>query len=455
MSEASGTLDTMPQLLIDMPAERARQVFAHPSIQDTYYELPQLIVNLRQCRTYKDYYHFQQDLLGKVLVFQEHRRACTRVVRRLRRGESVPADAPELPTGTDPHELDSWELEVDVCERVDRQLRSVADAMAWRAFNYDRRVIVALSRNNPSGQMAGKEGLEAEREFLAQTWSDERSFVLMHDLTTCLRICDATRFKEVGPGFEAYLHEIKRDPERHRSAQSQRQRLAEKAIRDGGPLPNDPDGRLVALGIPYKTHLSMLRDAFDKATTRGLLGMKVPGGRSLVAASLPKGYELWPEEEFLERTAMTHKAACKRAGILDSGHLIVYRSDDIVARYATMPPWAIYPLSPAVCAGLITDMAVFIVTISKEALLGALQSVGLIAEWILPPGLEKIDHGQPVMRIHNGVHAGGLRSSELQRLAFELVDLPTWAKGVKELFSRSELEGNPWHYFADEYKVWA
>ncbi len=41
-----------------------------------------------------------------------------------------------------------WEPEVDVCERVERQLRSVADALAWRVFAYDRRVIVALSRND-------------------------------------------------------------------------------------------------------------------------------------------------------------------------------------------------------------------------------------------------------------------------------------------------------------------
>jgi hypothetical protein len=31
--------------------------------------------------------------------------------------------------------------------------------------------------------------------------------------------------------------------------------LAEEAIRDGGPLPGDPDARLVTLDIPYKTHL--------------------------------------------------------------------------------------------------------------------------------------------------------------------------------------------------------
>jgi hypothetical protein len=270
-----------------------------------------------------------------------------------------------------------------------------------------------------------------------------------------LRIGDATRFKSVGSGYEAYLHEIKTTPGQHNSAQLRRKRLAEDAIREGGPLPSDPDGRLVALDVPYKTHLKMLQDAFEKAATRGVLGMKVPGGRALVAASLPKGYELWPEAEFLDRTRVAHTAACKRAGVLGSKHLVTFRSDDMVARSPTVPPWAIYPLPPAACAGLITDMAVFFVTMSVETLVDVLRGVGLTARWLIPPNLEQLQPGQEVIRIHNGIRATELRSSELGRLTLELVDLPTWAEGVKQLFAREDVQGRPWHSFADEYKVWA
>jgi hypothetical protein len=110
-------------------------------------------------------------------------------------------------------------------------------------------------------------------------------------------------------------------PGRRRPAQRARQQLAEEAIRDGGPLPGDPQGRLVALDIPYKTHLR-------------------------------KGYELWPEPEFIERTAAAHDAACKRTGIAGVGHLITFYSNDGV------------------------------VTISNHALLGALREVGLTARWL-------------------------------------------------------------------------
>jgi adenylosuccinate lyase len=40
-----------------------------------------------------------------------------------------------------------------VFERVWRQLKSIGDALAWRAFGYDHPVIVALSRNQSAGPM--------------------------------------------------------------------------------------------------------------------------------------------------------------------------------------------------------------------------------------------------------------------------------------------------------------
>src|SRR6202041_582764 len=120
----------------DMPLDRANQIFASPIQQDAYRDINQLILDLRQCRTYEDYYHFQQALLAKVLAVQDYRAASKRMVIRLRRGRGVPPDAPELRSGGDINAPEAWDVEVDVSERVDRQLRSVADALAWRLFSY-------------------------------------------------------------------------------------------------------------------------------------------------------------------------------------------------------------------------------------------------------------------------------------------------------------------------------
>jgi hypothetical protein len=303
--------------------------------------------------------------------------------------------------------------------------------------------------------MAGKVGLAAERVFLAERWEAERSFVLLHDLTTCLRIGDATEFRTVGEGYEAYLHEIKTNPLRIGGAQLHRQHLAEQAIRDGGPLPNDADARLVALDMPYRTHLVLLREAFRKAATRGVQGMKVPGGRALMAANLPRGYELWTEEEFLDRSADERDAACQRAGIRGRGHHVTSISSDTVARSPITPPWAIYPLPFDVCAALIADQAVFSVTISSESLITALQDAGLWAEWLVPDDARHIDHNQEIARIHNRKRMTVMRLSELERLTFELVDLPLWANSVKEMLARADIVGRPWPCFADEGRVWA
>jgi hypothetical protein len=443
------------RLLNDMPLEWAGRVFLHPIHQETFGTLVSLIVDLRRCRQYADFYDFQQSLLAKVIDVQAHRQAYRRIAHLLRDGKQPPTDAPDLRSGDDAHDAASWELEADVCERVDRQLRSVADALAWRVFNYDRRVIVALSRNDSPGPMVGKAGLVAERRFVTDTWRNEGSFVLLHDLTTCLRIGDATEFKAVGKGWEAYLHEIKTDSDRKKSTQARRQRLAEEAIRDGGPLPGDPDAVFVSIGSPYKTHLKMLQDAFYIAAERGLADMKVPGGRVLIAADLRKGYELWSEEEFLERTGEAQERVLRRANLLNVGNHVYYGSDDQVARSPTQPPWAIYPLPPVMCANLITDQAVYIVTVSSEPLLQALRAAGLGAEWVLPPGQETLQAGQVILRAYRGNRGIEMKPGDMQRLLLELEDLHVWVETVKTLLGQDDISGRPWPCYANEWKVWA
>lgn len=438
-----------------MPLERANRVILHPMHQEGIATLAQLVVALRQCRSSEDYYRFQQDLLAKVLAVQGHRAQCRRIAKLLRQGKKLPADAPELRSSEPATAPETWDLEADVCERVDRQLRSIADALAWRVFNFDRRVIIALSRNQHPGPMVGKKGFAAECAFVADFWHDDRRFVLLHDLTTCLTIGDATSFKEVGNAYEAYLHEIKTDPNRRESQQLRRQRMAEEAIRSGGPLPGGLSGRIVQLDLPYKTHLELLATAFNLAHDRGVQGMKVPGGRALVASDIVRGYDLWPEQEFVDRTADEHRQALKRAHILEASDLVYARSDDLAARSPTMPPWAIYPLPPMWCARLIVDYAMYFVTMSSESLLAALDDVGLSPEWTLAREQAIVRPDQVVLRAHNGARAIELRWAELQRrLLLEMADLPTWAEGVAQLVARNDSGRHPWQSFAEEWKVW-
>lgn len=186
--------------LDELSADEISAVQTHPVHQEGLRTIVRLIEHLRTCESHADLYEFQQELLDAVLVTEEHRARCSRVVKRLQHGKAVPADAVE-PQGTgDPRALETWLLERGVCERVSRQLRCVGDALAWKAFDYQRNFIVVLSRNESPGPMAGKAGLIAEREFLARTWGEEGHFAVLHDLTSCLRIGDASVLM---PGFRA------------------------------------------------------------------------------------------------------------------------------------------------------------------------------------------------------------------------------------------------------------
>jgi len=231
--------------------------------------------------------------------------------------------------------------------------------------------------------------------------------------------------------------------------------MAEEAIGSGGPLPGNLPGRLVPLDIPYKTHLHLLRTAFDLAHERGVQGVKVPGGRALAATDIVRGYDLWSERGFIDRAAVEHLQAVKRARILNVGHLVHQWSDDLVARSPTMPPWAIYPLSPELCARLITDYAVYFVTMSSEPLLAALDDVGLAAEWVLPRDQETLEPDRVILRAHKGTRTIELRWAEMQRrLLLELADLPMWTESVVRLMDHDRSGRHPWQSFADEWQVW-
>lgn len=138
--------------------EMSGVVLTHPAQQAIVPRLAQLIKWLRACEEPADFYEFQRHLFGDLYAVEERRAQCSRIIKRLRAGRSLPGDTPPVPASSDPTQLDSWELEAFVYERLARQLRTVGDGLAWRCFGYDRRMILVLSRNQSSGPMFGAPG---------------------------------------------------------------------------------------------------------------------------------------------------------------------------------------------------------------------------------------------------------------------------------------------------------
>jgi hypothetical protein len=91
-------------------------------------------------------------------------------------------------------------LDVEVLQRVRRQLRTVGDGLLWRAVGFNRAYAFAVSDAPGLGNLtlSDSEGLEAELDAVEGFWRTERAFALMHDLTTVGRIGDLTVVPRTG-----------------------------------------------------------------------------------------------------------------------------------------------------------------------------------------------------------------------------------------------------------------
>lgn len=441
------------QELRTLGQDEAGKIIRHPAQQATATNIAELISWLRSCEQPEDFYEFQRYLFGYIYKVEERRAECSRVIKRLRRGGKLPADAPAPPHYGDPAKLADWEFESYVFERLARQLRSVGDGLAWRCFGYDRRIILTLSRNAPAGPMFGKEGLPYELGRIKELWEKDGHFALHHDLTNCLRIADLTEFTEDGG---ALLREIKAKPHTER-AQMERAQAAVDAIMHGGQLPGDSDARLIELTEPYRTNLKQLGDLIQLAKRHGCRGMKLSQGRALMATSLSAIIRRWghdPEEGAAVMDSVRQRAI-KRAGIDTATHHIKGYSGDTASRSPIMAPWSIYPFSPEDCASLICDLFVFEVTVSGQALVESVERAGMRGELLLDNAHGRLGGDMGVVKAHLGDRAMTWHAHGLNLLLYELAEPDTLARGMREALDMESPPAEPVMVYRGEAAIWA
>lgn len=407
---------------------------------------------LHSCQSPADYSEFQRHLFKAVYQAEERRGQCSRVLKRFRARKRPPADAPPPAVG-DATSPTAWQREALVFERAARQLRTVGDGLAWRAFGYDRRRILALSRNDSPGMMFGKAGLPYELGRVEDIWRDRKHFALLHDLTNCLRIADVSEFTDEG----VVLHEVKKNS---RLESKQRRRIEEaiNAVMHGGSLPGGViEARLVELQQPYAADLQPLNDAIQLACKHGSRGMRLDQGRALITTAPHLVASKWGEE--YERGAVwlsgIKARALNRAGIQDARHHIIGRSADTASRSPSMAPWSIYPFSAEDCAALICDEVIFETVISLDVLAERLASIGLDVEVLLPEADRELIGDMNILRATRGDRSITLHPHGLSPLLYELMSPNVWAMGVKEALMGASDSGEPVLVFADEAKWWA
>jgi hypothetical protein len=415
--------------------------------------IAEMITWLRGCESLEDYYNFQRYLFANLYEVQGRHQECSRIRKRLRHGEKLPLDTPEPPPTGDPHQLETWELELYVYERLIRQLRAVGDGLAWTCFDYDRRVIITLSRNDPPGLSINKEGLRAELAAIEGLWKTEGHFTLHHDSTNCLRIADLTEFTKDG---QRLFREIK---VKGKATKKQRERAqaAVNALMRGDVLPSsDGDSRLVTLHEPYVTNLKQLNDLLQLAKHSGCRGMKLTQGRALVASSLPVLAARWKDdiEGGSDALDSAKQQAFKRAGIASAMRHIVGYSGDTAARSPLMAPWSIYPFSPIDCAALICDMLVFDTTVSADALVESLERAGLRGEVLLAPADVRLAGAMHVVRARWGDRTITLHALGLNQMLYELAEPDALARGMREVLTMDHPAAYPELVYAKETASW-
>jgi hypothetical protein len=440
------------QALASLGPHLSSAVMNHPAQRASFGRIAGLIGDLRACEQPGDFYEFQRRLFGHLYQVEERRGQCSRMIKRLRRRQGSPQEAPPPPYSGDPDTAESWELEAYVYERVARQLRMVGDGLAWRCFGYDRRVILTLCRNASPGPMYGKEGLPHELGRIQELWENDGHFALHHDLTNCLRIADLTEFTEAG----MWLREIKRKPHTEK-AQMDRAQAAVDALMHGGELPGPRRGaRLIQLTEPYVTNLAQLGELIQMAKDRGCEGMPLSQGRALLASSLPACLRRWGTNhaEQGRELAKTRQQTIEQAGIATAMHHIRGLSGDTASRSPIMAPWSIYPFTAEECAALICDLLVFETIVSGEALVATIEQAGLHSELLLTPADVQVGDAMGVLRAHWRKRALTWHAHSLGLLLYELVEPATLARGTKEALQIDHPPTEPVMVYTAEARTW-
>lgn len=158
------TLGSVPPLLASFDVDDLDAIVRHPLQAWAIETIGTLLHWLRSCERPADYSEFQKLLFQLVCDTETRRSEVRRVWKRLKKHLSIPDVAPELPPGRDPANESSWRLEDLTVERVLRQLRSVGDALAWRVSGFDRRYILAVSRNAPPVRWPARKGFAGNSE---------------------------------------------------------------------------------------------------------------------------------------------------------------------------------------------------------------------------------------------------------------------------------------------------
>jgi Holliday junction resolvase-like predicted endonuclease len=163
--------------------------------------------------------------------------------------------------------------EIFVNELVIRNLRDIADGIAWRFFEYNRGLLQYLGDKPEKGPFRTHEGLFNELRVWSEAFDSGKSVSLINDLTNVIRIGDITIFHD---NSEIEFVEVKssktiRGKERKARLIRQKNRLEETArfFNTGKTTLDDHVISLHKIPIVPKTNFDSLKATIEKAKNTG------------------------------------------------------------------------------------------------------------------------------------------------------------------------------------------
>jgi hypothetical protein len=430
----------MTRSLINKEPDFIDRVLGHPHQLRACEIVADLTDRLRSLREPAHYYEFQRLLFAAVYQAEERRGEAARNLKRLQRGK--PVDSPAS---------GDWEVERAVLDRVIRQLRAVGDALAWRTFSYDRRVIIALAQNPSPGPMHGKEGLDYELAEVEAVWKREGTFALLHDLTNCLRIADVTMFTGDGPR----LVEVKKDASGPRTAQMKRMQHVLDVINEGKPLQGSTGpSELFVASQPFKTRLKTLETALSQADEIGVSAARVGRQWVLICASPTSPAFAAEPDKALAKWQSVRARAFDKGGMSHSAHHLRGLRLDQADAYPYLAPFTIYPFDPWTCARLTCDLLTFESTLAWDRLAAAFRAQRFETECLLPDSNEPLGSTVSVLVARRGEGGVTLHGGGMNQILLELVELNSYVSGVAELLVRQLQAPSGVLVFANERATW-
>jgi hypothetical protein len=297
-------------------------------------------------------------------------------------------------------------LKAEVLKHVRLQLRVVGDGLLWKATNYDRGYISAISLAPGDGNLhlADSEGLKQERKVIE--WCRSKGVLAVHhDLTTCARIADLTL---VYPSGRKAAVEVKKTASSGSTRQSRRLARVPRLLSGAFIAPGDQPAQIMrsVTGTP-KHHLDKYCEVLVEAGMKGHASRMINDYMGIFAVnSLHSRWDTIHDAPVDEQ---------QRAGLyqqalqtdLEALQGTIYKKGTVVGRFDSGEriyiqearfgaPWSIYPFSPDVCAYLTCGYLRFFVDLNLDRFLRRFKLAGFDAEVVANESVNRLtQEGEP------------------------------------------------------------